>query len=141
MVYWDRAKLSRIWQQRQLPAPARRLGVTLEDFLRRRIYPKQKSLAQIARAWQELLPTELLEHTCLDEFRQGVLRIMVDSAEHLYELKLLIQEGLLDQLREKCPGQPLSQIRLVRGQWYRMTEDGNKISSYTWGKKNAKKDF
>lgn len=134
MEKWDKGKLEQLWRQQQLWRPRealpRSLKANVDMFMRQAVIPRQKKLAQLARGWVELLPEELVEHSCLEDYRAGRLRVLVDSAPHLAELDMLVRERLLDQLRQVCPGVPLWQIRLVRGRWYHLDENGNKISNY-----------
>lgn len=130
MEYWDRHRLKRVLQQRQFAGRTRRLGDTLRGLVQKRILPRQENLSALGRAWGALLPQELQEHSCLDDFRRGRLKVLVDTSAHLYELTLLLQGGLTDQLREQCPGIGLNEVKLVRGLWYQMNGDGNKICRF-----------
>jgi hypothetical protein len=120
MTLWDDKKLQRVCrnrqtrQQRRQPKP---LGNLLENFLQRSVLPRQKNMSQLDRAWRELLPPELAQHSCLASLRGGKLRVLVDEAASMFELQLLVQQGLLDQLRQECPRVAVSQIRIARGQW------------------------
>ncbi|MBN1766459.1 MAG: DUF721 domain-containing protein [Sedimentisphaerales bacterium] len=122
--------LKHMCQLRQAEPPARRLQESVREFMRGRVIPRQKKLTQLAQAWTELLPEEIQEHTCLEDFKGGQLKVLVDSASHLAELNILIREGLLDELRQLCPGIPLSKVKLARGQWYSIDEDGNRVPYY-----------
>ncbi len=130
MVFWDQEKLRRICKQRQLRPGAKQFGVSVDHFMRRVVIPRHKKLSQLAQAWGELLPAELQEHSCLDEFRRGNLRVLVDSSVHFAELDMLVRAGLADEMRQKCPSLPIARIKLLRGQWYRTDEEGNKIAQY-----------
>ena len=129
-MYWDREKLEQVWQQRQRRQRGKALGSEVMVFMRRLVRPRQRMLSQLSQGWQELLPEELAEHSCLESFRRGQLRVLVDSSSHLHELNLLVQEGLADWLRERCPSAGLSGIKLVHGSWYLMDDEGNQIPHY-----------
>ncbi len=130
MSSWDDNKLRRVIDSRRRGTPGKPLGRQIETFLHKVVWPKQKKLTSLGQAWRELLPQPLWEHSCLESFQRGQLRIMVDDAGVLYELNLLAREGLVDQLQEMCPGLGLSGIKLVRGRWYREDEDGTRIPIY-----------
>ena len=130
MVFWDQEKLRGICKGRQLRPAAKQFGVSVDHFMRRVVIPRRKKLSQLGQAWGELLPAELLEHSCLEEFRRGNLRVLVDSSVHYAELDMLVRAGLVDEMREKCPSLPIARIKLARGQWYRMDAEGNKIVQY-----------
>lgn len=87
-------------------------------------------MASLAVAWEELLPPELAQHTCLDGLNRGQLKVMVDSAPHLAELNILLREGFLDELRQACPSARVTRVKLERGQWYRENRHGIKIPTY-----------
>ncbi len=120
---------SRKSEARRTPQKTQLLGHWVDRFMRREVYPKQKRLGQLGRAWMELLPEELVDHTCLENLRGGCLRVLVDNASSLYELALL-KESLIDQLYQLCPGVAPSDIRFVRGLWYQTNEEGFRIPNY-----------
>jgi len=125
--YWDKSQLDRVWRNRQRKVSTHPLKEGVQFFLKKVVYPRHKKMSAVARAWTELLPAELREHSWLAGVQKGQLRVLVDSAPHLYELNLLVKGGLLNQLRDLCPNVSLSAIRLERGVWYRVDADGNKI--------------
>ena len=123
MEYWDRKKLRNIWEHGQTRKTACRLGERVDQFLRKVVIPRQQKLAKLGLAWGQLLPAELLEHSCLDKYQRGQLTVLVDSASHFYELNTLVKEGLADQIRDLCPDTNLAKIKLLRGVWYRADKD------------------
>jgi len=125
--YWDKSQLDRVWRNRQRPGTVHPLKEGVQFFLKKVVYPREKKMSAVAHAWTELLPEELQEHSWLAGIQKGQLKVLVDSAAHLYELNLLVKGGLLNQLRDLCPNVSLSAIRLERGMWYRVDADGNKI--------------
>ena len=92
-VHWDKSKLQRIWQSRQLRPAALPIREYLERFLKKSLAPRRKSTGPLTQAWFGLLPPDLLEHTFLDSFRRGQLTVLVDTAAHLAELNWLLREG------------------------------------------------
>ena len=129
MATWDKHTLHRVTKARRSREIARPISDLVGTFIRREVIPRQKRLARLGRAWRELLPEELLEHTCLENLSCGVLRVLVDNAPSLYELNQ-IKEELLDQLRQYCPGIAPAEIRFVRGLWYRTNEEGVRMPDY-----------
>ena len=126
----DKGELRRRWELRRKRYQARRLGDAVGRFMKQEVFKRHKKTGKLAEAWVELLPEELIEHSCLESFQGGTLGVLVDSAAHLAEIDLLVREGLLDQLRERCPRAPLARIRLKRGRWYREDEEGNQIAEF-----------
>ena len=130
MVFWERQRLEQVWQSRQGVSPGRPLGEPVNIFMKRIVQPRRRRLSLLGRAWLDLLPSELVDHSCLESLRGGRLKILVDSSSHLYELDLLVKEGLLDELREVCPTVPRSALKLVHGLWYKMDEPKHRIPRY-----------
>jgi len=120
---WNSARLRRAAEQRRGRKTVFRLGETLSDYVQKRVLPRQKRLFGLGAVWAELLPAEMLEHTNFAHMRRGKLTVQVDSAAHLYELKLLLAGGLLEEVRERCPQAGLREIKLQLGDW-RRPEDG-----------------
>ena len=129
MSTWDKHTLHRIVESRRIKQATKPLATLVEKFVRREVAPRQKKLSRIGQAWQELLPAELLEHTCLENLYHGTLRVLVDDAPSLFELSQ-IKEELLHQLRELCPNAAPAQIRFVRGRWYYNSEEGIPIPNF-----------
>ena len=130
MQDWDDQRLEWVVKNRRRPRAVKPLAESVKKFLHRWVHTRQKRLAQLSQAWCEILPPELVEHSCLENFSRGQLRVLVDSASHLAELDMLVRETLLQQLQQMCPQLPLSRIKLVRGTWYRTNEEGQKIMRY-----------
>ncbi len=129
-MQWDNNQLKNVWEKRQIKPRARKIGTTVDMFFRKKIVPRQKKLSHLSQAWQELLPQELLDHSCLENYTRGNLRVLVDSPVHYAELHMLLREGLLKQLHELCPNIPLSRVKLARGLWYHIDDEGNKIPNF-----------
>ena len=138
MTFWDEQKLKNVTTSKKQRPAAIPLAQHVRRFMDMAVYPRQKKLAMLGTAWAQLLPGELLDHTCLENFRRGTLYVLVDDASCLSELDLIIREGLIDRLREECPTLPLSKIKLVRDVWYKRNEDdGVVIPSYFSSRKKT----
>ena len=74
-----------------------------------------KQLVSITEVWMRLVPPELLEHTRLESFSRGVLRVAVDSSSRLFELDRLLRGGLEQRLITEHRGQPFRKIQLHVG--------------------------
>jgi hypothetical protein len=117
MVFWDTKSLQRITRLREKGITSEKLGHVLQKYVKKTLQPKWKKLTKVSQAWQEILPEELVEHSCLEKLQAGQLYVKVDNAAYLYELQLLIKGDLLEQLRQSCPGLSISRIKLERGIW------------------------
>ena len=117
MTDWGQEKLRRIREARQKKPSFRLLGTFVDNILERLVYPQQEKLSRLQSAWRELLPDELQAHSRPERLHRGQLQVLVDNAASLYEIKLLVDQGLAEQLQRLCPTIKLSRIKIVRGQW------------------------
>ncbi len=76
---------------------------------------KPSPLANLQGIWEELVGVELGRHSRLEGLRRGTLRVEVDSAAHMAELRGLVQAGLAEQLSERCEDRAVRAIRLKLG--------------------------
>lgn len=127
MVESENERLLQVYRFRRPGKVAGRLGESVTSFMKCVVEPRRKKLAALAEAWETLLPKELAEHTCLEDLRSGLLRVLVDSGPHLSELDMLMRAGFLEELQEACPSVRVARVKLERGQWYRENEEGVKI--------------
>ncbi len=115
MYRWTDEKLKNVFNNRQRARRDRTVSQWLDGLLDNVVRPRQTKLTKVQQAWQELLPPELTSHSCPDSLRLGRLRVLVDSSAHLQELDWLVREDLVGQLKKKCPGVTINEIKLVRG--------------------------
>ena len=115
MTDWSSEKLQRIREARQVKSSFRSIGNFVENVLERVVNPQQDKLSKLQAAWRELLPEELQAHSRLERLHRGQLQVLVDNAASLYELNLLLGQGLVEHLQKLCPKVPVSRIKLVRG--------------------------
>jgi len=120
----DDAQLQTVWQQRQFRDAIVPLGDPLATLMNRRLSKRVRQLGQLAMIWDQALPEEIREHTALESFSRGVLTVMVDSAAHRFQLRTLLDGGLLGDLQERFPG-ALNKVRLVPGQFYSIDASGS----------------
>jgi hypothetical protein len=117
----DRARLElqRLHRVKQSSAaPQAHLGHELLGFFKHSIEKRQTKLSKIAECWSRLVPETLLEHSALESFQAGNLKVIVDSSSHLYELKQVLLAGLEQQLLIACKSAGLRKITLKSGRWY-----------------------
>ncbi|MCP4712623.1 MAG: DUF721 domain-containing protein, partial [Planctomycetes bacterium] len=103
MTKWSPERLQRVHRQRQVKFNVKPLGNIVDHILGRLVLPKQADIEILRQAWQELLPEELQLHSHLESLRRGQLRVLVDNGASLYELNLMVDEGLLDLICQACP--------------------------------------
>ncbi len=107
-------RLARIRQYRTHPEPDLSLAF-LSDTFKREVEKPFRQLGDLGALWNQFVPEHLLEHTRLESFSRGVLRVVVRSSAHLYELDRLLREGLKTQLIEHHRGGTLRKIMLRTG--------------------------
>lgn len=110
------AQLRTLWQQRQPKFQASYVAEPLTVLMKHKLGKRVKQLGQLADLWDDVLPSEIREHTALECFRNGVLTVLVDSAAHRFQLQTLLTGGLMKVLQQRCPG-ALNKVRLVPGQF------------------------
>ncbi len=120
----DDAQLRTVWQQRQLREPAVPLGLPLAYLMKHTLGRRVRQVGRLAEIWEEVIPAPLAEHTALEGFRSGTLTVLVDSAPHRFQLRQLLDGGLLDELRRRFSG-ALNKVRLVPGQLGQLDDAGN----------------
>ena len=79
--------------------------------LRRSLKKSNKQLSQLLEAWDEVVPTHLLQTAHPISFKGGTLEVSTDGAPTAYQLKRLIRAGLLHDLHQRCSCS-LRQIRV-----------------------------
>ena len=101
-----------------VPLKFETLGADLVAFFRKDIQNKQSRFGKVAEVWLQLIPITLVDHTCLESFHAGTLKVMVDSSSHLYELKTVLLAGLEQQILLACKSTGLRKISMKLGRWY-----------------------
>lgn len=99
------------------------LGADLISFFKKDVQKKQNRFGKIAEAWLTLIPITLVDHTCLESFQSGTLKVLVDSSSHLYELRTVLLAGLEKQILLACKSQGLRKITMKIGRWYDGDDD------------------
>jgi len=112
----DDAQLQKLWLQRQREDRVSHLAGPMTVLMKHKLGKKVRQLGKLAVVWDDVLPATIREHTALDSFRAGVLTVLVDSASHRYQLRMLLRAGLMTEIRTRFSG-PLNKIRLIPGQF------------------------
>ena len=84
----------------------------LKDDFARRVTRPFKQLESFVGVWQSLVPPALIEHTRLEGLSRGVLRVAVDSSAHLYELDMLLRQGLERRMIRQHKGPAFRRVQL-----------------------------
>jgi hypothetical protein len=114
----DLSLLHRLTHYKSVARPAApSVGGEMLDFYRS-VQKRQPKLANLSRAWQQLVPQMFHHHTCLESFVKGTLTVLVDSSPHLFELRQLLASGLEKQLTVACKTAGLKKVALKPGTWY-----------------------
>jgi len=120
----DDAQLRTIWQQRQPRVSLSHLSEPLTILMKHRLAKKVRQLSRLAEIWDEIIPQQIATHTALEGFSRGVLTVLVDSAAHRFQLRTMLDGGLMEAIRERFGG-AINKIRLVPGQFYAIDVSGS----------------
>ena len=112
----DDAQLRTVWQQRQFDDRVVPLGQPLAFLMKHTLAGRVRKLGRLAEIWDDLIPEDIRDHTALESFSRGVLTVIVDSAPHRYQLRMLLDGGLRRQIQAHFRGE-LNKIRLVPGRF------------------------
>jgi hypothetical protein len=115
----DDAQLRTVWQQRQFAMPAAPLARPLAILMKHTLGKRVRQLGRLAEIWEEVIPPGIMEHTALDGLRGGTLTVLVDSSAHRFQLRQLLDGGLLAEIRKRFSG-ALNKVRLEPGQFEEM---------------------
>jgi hypothetical protein len=119
----DDAQLRTVWQQRQFHDRAVPLGQPLAILMKHTLGKRVRQIGRLAEVWDDLIPANLCEHTALESFRSGTLTVVVDSSPHRFQLRQLLDGGLLGEMRSRFSG-ALNKVRLIPGQFAATDEMG-----------------
>ena len=86
----DDAQLRTVWHQRQFKHRTVHLSQPLSLLMRHSIGKRVSQLGKLARIWDEVLPESISEHTALESFNCGVLRVLVDSATRRFRDQCIV---------------------------------------------------
>jgi hypothetical protein len=113
------AQLRTVWQQRQIDDHIAHVSQPLAILTKHVLAKRFRQLRDLAAIWDELIPEPIAEHTALESFShsRGVLTVVVDSAAHRFQLRTLLDGGILREIQARFGGS-LNKVRLVPGQFY-----------------------
>jgi len=97
--------------------PEKTLGDAIASYLSKSGIVRQLGASSIQGIWSETVGEEIAGHTRVTSLRGGVLRIEVDSAPWLHDLRSFHQDELLDALRERLKGRTLKEITFRIGEF------------------------
>ena len=90
------------------------LSSILERLVEKRFSKRQDKFGKVMEVWREILPDQLYQHCKIKSVENGVLKVKVDSPVYANELKWAA-DGLIEQLKEKCPKARIRQIKCSPG--------------------------
>jgi predicted nucleic acid-binding Zn ribbon protein len=92
-----------------------RLGEILSRLFTARGWGRRQERLCLEQAWAEAVGPEHAAHTRANRLRRGVLEVVVDNAVLLQELAHFHKRRLLEVLRRRLPGTPLTDLRFRAG--------------------------
>jgi predicted nucleic acid-binding Zn ribbon protein len=93
------------------------LGEILSRLFAARGWGRRQDRLHLEEAWSATIGSPGAEHTRVGTLRRGVLEIEVNNAVLFQELANFQKRRLLEQLRSRLPGTPLSDLRFRLGTW------------------------
>jgi len=92
-----------------------RLGEILSQLFTSRGWGRRQGRLHLEKAWAAAVGAEHSPHTRAGALRRGVLEVVVDNAVLLQELAHFHKRRLLEELRRRLPGTPLTALRFRAG--------------------------
>jgi len=111
----DEAQLRQVWQNRQRRDRTSALSEPLGRLMTRRLGRRVRQVGQIVGVWDACIPQVIRDHAGVVGYARGTLTVAVDSAPHRYQLRMLLDGGLLEILRDRFVAGPINRVRLVPG--------------------------
>jgi predicted nucleic acid-binding Zn ribbon protein len=93
------------------------LGEVLSRLFTARGWGRRQGRLHLEKAWADSVGPENALHSRVGNLRRGVLEVEVDNAILLQELAHYHKRRLLEQLRNRLPGNTLTDIRFRAGTW------------------------
>ena len=91
------------------------LGEILSRLFAARGWGRRQDRLRLEEAWAQVAGPERARQTRVGALRRGVLEILVANAVLLQELAHFQKRRLLEQLRRRLPGTPLTDLRFRAG--------------------------
>jgi len=113
----DDLQLQSLWRRRQFSDRVVPLSQPLGRLMKNTLARRVRQLSALVAAWDELIPQSIGEHTAMEGFSRGVLTVKVDSAAHRFQLRMLLDGGLMKELQARAGG-ALNKVRLLPGRFY-----------------------
>jgi predicted nucleic acid-binding Zn ribbon protein len=92
-----------------------KLGEILSRLFTARGWGRRQGRLHLEKAWAEAVGPEHAAQTRVGNLRRGVLEVIVANAVLLQELAHFHKRRLLEQLRRRLPGTPLTDLRFRAG--------------------------
>jgi predicted nucleic acid-binding Zn ribbon protein len=87
------------------------LAEILSRLFTARGWGRRQGRLHLEKAWAEVAGPQFAPHTRVGNLRRGVLEVLVGNAVLLQELTHFHRRRLLEQLRGRLPGTPLTDLR------------------------------
>jgi len=104
-------------QQRKWPGQRgpQALGEIVSRLFTARGWGRRQGQLQLEQAWSEAAGPDIASQTRVNGLRRGVLEVLVGNAALHQELAHYHKRRLLEQLRRRLPGTPLTDLRFRAG--------------------------
>jgi predicted nucleic acid-binding Zn ribbon protein len=99
----------------QPPRGPEKLGDILGRLFTAKGWGRRQDRLRLEEAWSAAVGAVHAAHTRVGALRRGVLEVVVDNAPLMQELAHFQKRRLLEQLRQRLPGQTLNDLRFRAG--------------------------
>ncbi|MBN1859231.1 DUF721 domain-containing protein [Candidatus Bipolaricaulota bacterium] len=95
----------------------KKLGDVVQRYLAKSGLVRQLGTSSLQKEWEQTVGAEVARHTRVTSLRGGVLRVEVDSAPWLHELKGFYGDTIMQDLKERLKGRTLKKIEFRIGRF------------------------
>jgi predicted nucleic acid-binding Zn ribbon protein len=101
-------------KQMRRSTKAEKLGDIVNKFLEKQVLPKRATFGRLTDCWVDILPSELAEHSHIEDISAGQLIVKADAPSYKYELQLCSAE-ILQQLKTRCSAARIEKMKIIIG--------------------------
>lgn len=93
---------------------AQKLGDVVNELMQAQIKPRHTRFRRLEHHWSNILPSELADHSRIEDISSGRLLVKADAPSYKYELQLC-SEDILRQLQSRCSALRIKEIKIIVG--------------------------
>lgn len=94
---------------------AKEFGNVLKKVLKKKRFYQKSKYGALSRAWKEVVGEEIADETKIVSYKNGRLRVEVNSSVLLQELSGFMKDNILEELQQTSGGTDVSDLRFCLG--------------------------